>query len=240
MKKLGSLIVLFIIIFSSCSTENDENLSSSTIADLKATLLKEVQTSPQFSEFSITADTYFSGQTKSVFEAITESELSQHRKELFSDLTNSEKQNFWEYKLYNLIVENDFNKAQVSHISQLMEIITSSTFDLRNSNVNDVFENEWTRKAENLFTKDEVFLVAYSLVSFNRSIGPSVTIGSGGGNDCICLQESRYTCARITGVTTSGLDFEYGDCHDSSCETSTSGCGFLALYSCDGAECDFD
>ena len=234
MKKIYLISFLTLFLF---SCQNEEFLDTSNDQNLKLKIIDELKSSNyEVHEYSNVAKAYFSTHLMNAHRTINLNETSEIRRQMFKTFDSKEKKKFWELKLYDLLVNNDFNESQVIHILKLFQFCNEKIFiEVDNSLLNS-FRDEWTSKAEKIFSKDQVFLIAYSFISPQNIT--SKTSFNFNTNDCHCLSESRYTCGRVTQVG-GGISIEYGSCGGFYCDTTTCCCGFLGAYGCDGNQCSY-
>lgn len=171
----------------------------------------------------------------------------------FRLLSPNERYQLWTRKLDNLLqLKQVFNPGQISLIGELRQSLQSRYFE-GESDAREiyaaVFVKDWEKRAKALFLPEDFFYIAYSLKDYDvskRKNDPTALYddegdGNGAKNSCHCNVGSSYTCPRtVVHVGTNGVWLEtiYGHCNRSGeCRESSSGCGYLLLWSCNGNQC---
>lgn len=200
------LMILFVATMFSCN---------------KDSLINELTTEP---------NTIKTTNTIKHFTAFQEDEM----RVLFNTLTPEERKTFWLNHMNEFIDATSLSTAQLNSMNELINFISTNTFDETISTVGTPFILTWLSTAELLFTPQQL-----SIILFSGDLQPTVAYtgsgGSGGGgggtNDpptgkkCNCYKENLlWEC--------SGLSTD--KCTSNTCDASTWGCGVLWWSACDG------
>lgn len=212
MKNLAFILILCLIIISSCTKED---LKYSCDPEINA-IVKSGEI--EFSEIELT-------------EFLEYDIILQ--KAIYRSLTNDKKRNLWLEKLDLIISGNELNDNEMKHIKTLAEHISNINFvfqklDSIQFKQRKNFEDEWVNYAKNILLWDDfkVHFVVNSLCikqeQYKQIIEELTTITLNVlSGSCGCSTESDYCSDRG------------GRCDQGGC-SQTSGCGFLWQYQCDG------
>lgn len=212
MKNLSFALVLSLILF---SCEKDE-LKFSCNPDIDAIVKSGIV---EFSEIKLTE--------------FLEYDIDL-QKAIFRSFSADKKRDFWLEKLDSIVVNNKFKTEEIEHINKLVGHISVNYFT---TNVDSLefsqkkkFETEWSAYAKDVLAWDEskIHFIVNSLciteTQYNQiMLELKEIIIDSISQDCTCSTESDY-CS----------DFG-GHCSSASCNITSSGCGWLWSYSCNGA-----
>jgi hypothetical protein len=163
-----------------------------------------------------------------------------------NSLSSVEKYNLWQLKLDNFLNSNDLDGNQIRFVNKLKNIISM-----------DLFENEDTREHFNLKLKNDLHLESKSL--FGEELGSYLLKKFENANQtldrlqiksdaksfnpepiehCDCTKDGD--CVRITGISITGLSWEYGTCQFDTCVRNNLHIfGFEIWESDDNGECKY-
>ena len=167
--------------------------------------------------------------------------------QMFNLLTASEKYELWYEHLLDAKDQFFHEQDKVDMIDYLLSNMDSSIF-IANSYENDVFTNYfvpiWIDSAKNFFSDLEIYDLTFDVTA--EVIGEEETEEfmppDDGPVNCFChVGNTGYSCKKISIGFPSGITIQYGVCEQghSSCNSSSLGCGFLWLQSCNGNHCSF-
>lgn len=184
--------------------------------------------------------------------AVVESKSFEDRKQMYNLLSEDEKYQMWKRHLLNQKAKftGKENIVKISLIEELIENLQPSVFNYQSSSKVDVFNNyfipTWNSKAEKIFSAQELYDLTQepsndkSNIIYGKLAGD---IGTGGDPpDCFCnVGTTGYGCKKTTIGVPSGVTVVIGMCEQisSACTTSSSGCAFLWLSSCNGNHCNW-
>lgn len=143
------------------------------------------------------------------------------QKIMYRMLSNEDKLQIWQNKIDNMILNDKLNKEQINLIEDLRSNLTAELFDQKkNNDAREIFKSVYVKKfinkAQFLF-KPEYF--ASNFYELNNKVS-----FDSDKPDCTCNQSSIWSCA-----------MQSNDCQSSDkCKTTSDGCGFLTMSSCNG------
>ncbi len=146
-------------------------------------------------------------------------------------LENDEVAHLWNSRLNAILSSGIFNNAQKSLIGELRGFIYADAFKLDNRNRLTAFRDAWLAKASKVLTPAQIKTIAFTIGS-NADVvkalkTPQVSLVDKEDNKCECNISSLFTC-----------DDDKPECHSVwpfGCDNATtSGCGFLWSYPCNG------
>jgi hypothetical protein len=141
------------------------------------------------------------------------------QKGMYNLLTPEEKSEIWNQKFSNYLIDNDLNREQRKFVEELRQIATPNFFDpTQISFKNSINENKIRINAMNLFGVDGAFILLNS-ISNKKDFTPFDATPSG---DCSCSRTSDW-CG------------SYTICRAWICTNTSSGCGTMWSYSCNGS-----
>lgn len=140
------------------------------------------------------------------------------QKSMYNLLSASEKYFIWDNKVNDLLKDEKLNNSQKSVLLDLKNNLSVTIFDSESLNDEaEIFKNVYAvnflKKANKHFTSDYVLSNLFSL--------SKIYTGEG---SCTCSNDSSVTCGIGTGI----------NCGAAVCKATTSGCGFLWDYACNG------
>lgn len=212
MKNLFSIIILGLILFSCAKEELKFSCNPEIDAIVKSGFV-------EFSEISLIDFLEY------------DIEL---QKAIFRSFPADKKRDFWLEKLDSIVVKNKFNSVEIEHINKLVGHISANYFAIKLDSLEFsqriYFEAEWSAYAKDFLAWDEskIYFIVNSLcITENRYSQiilemKEISLDYISG-DCTCSTESDY-CSDFGGY-----------CSSASCSTTSSGCGWLWSYSCNGA-----
>lgn len=142
------------------------------------------------------------------------------QKLMYYNLSPSEKLVVWNRKFEKLSSNDKMSNIQKKIVNELRENLIIDIFIEKNNNdkaevFKNVFVKDFLKKANHYFSPDEVYNNFYLISSRLDS----------GLKSCSCNIGSTFTCG-------------YGiQCRGSQCRSTSTGCGFLWVYECNG-NCD--
>lgn len=166
-------------------------------------------------------------------EIVNESKISQvlnekdyeSQKLMYNNLSSDEKYKLWNDKIEKIINKNNLNEEQKTLLQELKKNMFVGIFDeTENNDKAEIFKNiyvkDFLKKASKIFNREFIRANFYyiSKISSERRYS--------GESSCSCNIGATFTCTyRI-------------ECRSlQTCRSSTSGCGFLGAFECNG-NCD--
>lgn len=161
----------------------------------------------------------------------------------FRTLTSNEKEALWKIQI-DYYLSSELNDNQKDVLRKLKDFISSETFESRYSpDILKNFSDKWTGEAKKFFSSDLIRTIVseihtkeycedYVIASKNPANPRSVTLSAQSQAAMVSPNVVVPDCACSTSSDYCG---SYALCSSTwrSC-TSTSGCGFLWLYTCNG------
>ncbi len=193
------------------------------------------------------------------FEELKNISSASSRQIAFSNLSHSEKAKFWRYHISKELKQ--LNTKQKELVKEIFLKTTSDVF-VNNSNENVVFKTiivpQWLKKAETVFGKQKIVDMFYFIEGMhetvvyasnsNSEIAPVASpLYDESAPNCLCNIGSSFTCLKRSesigfpsGITITNT---YGSCtytyNNYICNYDSYGCGFMALWSCNGNQCTY-
>ena len=198
----------------------------------------------------------FSGVEK--FESLLSLPSSAEMRIAFTEMTSSEKLNFWKYNLRKNM--DGLSVIQKKLVSEIYEQFSPAAYENgSNDNVRlkTLIIPNWLAKAETMFSKDKMWELFYFMEGEKivRASPDSYVLEqvpeselyfySESAPNCLCNIGSSYTCKKkeISVGTDSGIKVTYGSCSYSKnngiCDRDSYGCGFALMWACNGNTCTF-
>ncbi len=142
------------------------------------------------------------------------------QKIMYRMLSKEEKQTLWENKINLLTLDNKLSKQQLELLYSLKSKLTSTLFDENSRNdekevFKTIYVKTFIKKAQRLFANNYIYENFYTLSNLRVAPKP----------DCSCNQGSIYSCSGIP------TDCKQADLY---CVTTSSGCGALWIFECNG------
>lgn len=174
----------------------------------------------------------------------------------FTELTSSEKADFWKYNLRNSMI--GLTPLQRKLVRDIYNKLSPAVYE-RGTNDNITFTTlvipGWLKKADGIFSKDKIselfyFMEGEKIVNNTASSyvleQVPVTYYSESAPDCLCNIGSSYSCKKKeieVGTGGGKIKVTYGSCSYSTsayiCDRDDYGCGFLSTWACNGNLCTF-
>jgi hypothetical protein len=151
----------------------------------------------------------------------------QNKRLIYNLLTATEKSDLWYYHLLEAIPQINATKAQRQYIDLLLHQLTPAFFERDNKLANATID-KLSQEVPKLFSKEQFIYLFYSLddahyvdfLSAYYQLDAEDTPNDLAKN-CGCSKESDF-CSGIL------------KCQSADCEPTSSGCGFLWQYGCNG------
>ena len=167
----------------------------------------------------------------------------------YHTLSDSAKYTYWYFRITDYL-EGDFRPGNQDQTDALLELRDSLSYRLYSDTaVRDAFKtnflNDWI--ADNTVLLDVHLIRAGDLLSDPEAESDiagkyAPDFPDLGGNNCVCNIGSGYACKKLVVNTTFPYStyWVYGACSVGTvCTTVTYGCGFWALWSCNGNLCTY-
>jgi hypothetical protein len=167
----------------------------------------------------------------------------------YNSMSSHEKYLYWSDRVNEYIKEHSFSVNQLFMLDQLSNSLNSLIFT--NQDQQEIYKNNFL----NNWINQAVSLIGdYHLTGIGDLLSdPALDVDSNNKYEpdeedprpCICNLNSDWTCRKRTVKLTIPPSYEivWGICQNSQanipCQSTSSGCGFLGLWSCNGNYCQF-
>ena len=153
------------------------------------------------------------------------------RRIAFETLSPLEVREFWIEHINHFAEVRNLTNAQNATISNLLTFIENHTLDENAQTIIQDFQSVWLPNALQVFTNEEVFLLAYSLYdNVEDDYAGLVNVNGSGGNG---TSNPPKQCQCEVGSTFWACGLKPNQCEKVNCIATTS-CGFLLMAECDG------
>jgi hypothetical protein len=149
---------------------------------------------------------------------------------VYNSLTNDEIKNLWLQHIEEFISNRTLTNSQLLNVDLLKTYITNA--DLDNIVAKNDFVSVWLPNSLNVFSEEEVFLLAFTLHNnVTSAYDGYIKIGGGSGGGTPSTPKKNCQCEI-------GSNFWACALHPKQCDvidcTPNKGCGFALLSECDG------
>ena len=211
-----------------------------------------------FTEQSCKKDSNESFSRVEKFENLLSLPGSAQMKIAYAELAAPEKAEFWKYNLRKKM--DGLTNSEKNLVNEMLVQLSPTTYENgsnENIKMKTLIVPNWLSKAENVFTKSKLWELFYFIEGEEvvdvtplsyvlEQTVPGTVIYDESAPNCLCNIGSAYTCKKkeIT-VGTTGITYKltYGSCSYSKsngvCDRDDYGCGYMALWSCNGNTCTF-
>lgn len=157
------------------------------------------------------------------------------RRIAYETLTPAEVKEFWIEHINQFVEDRTLTTSQTATISTLLTFIENHTLDENAETLLQDFQSVWLPNALLVFTKEEVFLLAFSLYD-NVDDDHEGLVNANGGGGGTGTNNPLKKCQCEIGSSFWACAMHPIQCTNITCLHTTS-CGFLLMSECDG-RCD--
>ena len=194
------------------------------------------------SQDSVDENSSISANSQYKIEKVLDENKENDQRLKYTLLSKDEKYQLWHQKFESLLQgdlilnkENlSLNEKQRALVDELNIKLGPNIFSLGDNGEKEYFRNIYApkvlKRAEKIFSKNQIIMIFYKLSVPNTDSSLTlkqleVSIAANSENDCECDSGSIFTC-QIANAHNCQKTYK--------CAASTSGCGFMGLWECDG------
>ncbi len=152
---------------------------------------------------------------------------SSTQKVMYNLLSKEEKYSLWIEKINYILYNKKLNEEQAKLIIDLKRNLNINLFDDNEFNNEKVvfkvvYVKEFLEKASQIFDNEFIYDNFFNIESNLKNRGTPIYFFDQFQSDCVCNASSIYGCS-----------YNY-KCKKTDCKFTTSGCGFLFMFECNG------